>query len=77
MGVSLVIGIGLVIVAIVVIFLFTNIFDLARPGVNKVVNSTENAASNVQGKDVISGVKSVTSEIKNVTSQIKIKNPYP
>jgi hypothetical protein len=75
------IGVGIAIAAIVVIALFTNIFELARPGVEKAVNSTEQVASNVnvtvKGKDVVSGAKTVSSDVQNVTSQIKIKNPVP
>lgn len=71
------IGIGVAVAAIVVIAIFTNIFELARPAVDKYINATENAASKVQGKDVVAGAKNVTSDIKNITSQIKIKNPYP
>ena len=62
---------------IIVIAIFTNIFDLARPAVDKYINATENEASKVQGKDVVAGAKNVTSDIKDVASQIKIKNPYP
>ena len=71
------ISIGIAVIAIIVISLFTNIFDLARPSVEKVINSTENAASNVQGKDVVAQVKTVSSDVQNITSQIKVKNPYP
>jgi hypothetical protein len=71
------IGIGIAVIAIIVISLFTNIFELARPSVEKVINSTENAASNVQGKDVVEQVKTVSSDVQNITSQIKVKNPYP
>jgi hypothetical protein len=71
------IGIVVVVAAIVVIAIFTNIFQLAQPTVDKYINATENAASKVQGKDVVAGAKNVTADIKNVTSQIKITNPYP
>jgi len=71
------IGIGIAVIAIIVISLFTNIFELARPSVEKVINSTENAASNVQGKDVVEQVKTVSSDVQNITSQIKVKNPHP
>ncbi|HYL65496.1 MAG TPA: hypothetical protein VET47_00060 [Candidatus Limnocylindrales bacterium] len=76
---QVVIGIGLAVAAIVVVALFTNIFDLARPGVEKAISSSENAASSVtvKGKDVVSEVKTVSSDVKNVTSQIKVKSPYP
>ena len=78
MGKSIVIGIAIV-VAVGVMLYFTNISDLARPVVEKTINSTEKVASNVtvKGKDVVSEIKSVSSDVQNVTSQIKIKNPYP
>ena len=67
------------VVAIGSLLYFTNIFDLARPVVEKTINSTENAASSVtvKGKDVVSEIKTVSDDVQNVTSQIKIKNPYP
>jgi len=70
---------AVIIVAIVAIFYFTNIFDLARPIVEKTINSTEKEASSVtvKGKDVVSEIKTVSASVQNVTSQIKIKNPYP
>lgn len=75
---------GLVIVILIVaaigaVLYFTNISDLARPVVEKTINSTENAASSVtvKGKDVVSEIKSVSDKVQNATSQIKIKNPYP
>ena len=71
------IGVGVAVVAIVVIAIFTNIFELARPAVDKSIVAVGNAASKVQGKDVVAGAKTVTSDVKNVTSQIKIKNLYP
>ena len=69
----------LAIAAIGAALYFTNISDLARPIVEKTINSTENAASSVtvKGKDVVSEIKSVSDKVQNVTSQIKIKNPYP
>jgi uncharacterized membrane protein YgaE (UPF0421/DUF939 family) len=69
------IGIGIAISVIVVVFLFTNIFDLAKPEVEKSINSTKEVASKVQGKDVVSGAETLSSSIQNITSQIKIKNP--
>jgi hypothetical protein len=76
---EIVIGIGIAVAAIVIVGIFTNMFDLARPGVEKAVNSTETLASNVtvQGKDVVSGIKSASSDVQNYTSQIKIKNLPP
>ncbi|VVC05998.1 Uncharacterised protein [uncultured archaeon] len=73
------IGTVMGIVAIVAIFYFTNIFDLAHPVVEKAINSTEKTASSVtvKGKDVVSEIKTVTADVQNITSQIKIKKPYP
>ena len=78
MGKSVLIGIAIV-VAIGVVLYFTNIYDLARPAVEKTINSTENVASSVtvKGKDVVSEIKTVSNNVQNVTSQIKIKNPLP
>ncbi|MGI0027573.1 MAG: hypothetical protein ACREAD_06995 [Nitrosopumilaceae archaeon] len=71
-GMSIVIAIG-------AMLYFTNISDLARPVVEKTINSTEKAASNVtvKGTDVVSEIKTVSANVQNITSQIKIKNPYP
>ena len=72
--------VGIVIlVAIGGILYFTNIFELARPVVEKTVSSTENVASGVtvKGKDVVSEIKTISSNVQNVTSHIKIKNPIP
>ena len=68
-----------ILVAIGSMLYFTNIFELARPVVEKTINSTENVASGVtvKGKDVVSEIKTVSSNVQNATSQIKIKNPYP
>jgi hypothetical protein len=72
---GLAIKVGIVIVVLVAIYFFTNIFELARPGVEKSLNSTKEAASKVQGKEVVSEVENLSSSIHNITSQIKIKNP--
>ena len=68
-----------ILVAIGGMLYFTNISELARPIVDKTINSTENVASGVtvKGKDVVSEIKTVSSNVQNVTSQIKIKNPIP
>ena len=73
------IGSGIAAAAIVIIALFTNVFDLARPGFEKAVNSTADVASNVnvKGKDVVSGLKNMSTDVKNVTSQVRLKNPIP
>ena len=68
-----------IVAAIGAVLYFTNIYDLARPVVEKTINSTENVASSVtvKGKDVVSEIKTVSANVQNATSQIKIKNPYP
>jgi len=71
------IGIVVGIAAIVAVYLFTNVFELAKPVVEQSLNSTKEAASKIQGKDVISEAENVTSTVKNLTSQIKIKNIPP
>jgi hypothetical protein len=74
------IAIGIVIIAAIGAMLyFTNISELARPTVEKTINSTENMASGVtvKGNDVVSEIKSVSGNVQNITSQIKIKNPHP
>ena len=74
---GLAIGIAIGIVVIVVIAYYTNIWDIAKPQVEKSINYTKEEASKVQGKDVVSGAETVTSAVQNITSQIKIKNPLP
>jgi len=71
------IGIGIIIVAIIFVFLYTNIFDLAKPTVEKSVDSAKDAISKVDGKDVVAGAEKVSSVIKNETAKIEIKNPLP
>lgn len=70
-----IIGFVIVIVVIILVAYYTNIFELAKPGVDKTISSTKDAVSKIQGKDVVTGSEKVTSDIKNETSQIKIKNP--
>ena len=69
------IGLGITIVVIIIVALYTNIFELARPTVEKSINYTKEVVSKVQGKDVVTGSEKVSSAIQNQTSQIKIKNP--
>ena len=71
------IGIGIAIVAIIAVFLFTNIFELAKPSIEQSVDSTKDAISQVQGKDVVKGAEDVYSNIQNETSKIEVKNPLP
>ena len=71
------VSIAIAIVAIIVIAYYTNIFEIAKPQVEKSINFTKEEASKVQGKDVVSGAETVSSTVQNITSQIKIKNPLP
>ena len=70
------VGAGVVVAAIVLIYFYTNIFDLAQPTVEKSVDSAKEAVSKVDGKDVVSGAEKVSSAIQNETSKIEIKNPF-
>lgn len=70
------IGAGVIGVAIIFALLYTNIFDLAKPTVDKSVDSAKEVISKVDGKDVVSGAEKVSSAIKNETSKIKIKDPF-
>jgi hypothetical protein len=71
------VGVGIAIIAIVAVFLYTNIFELAKPTVEQSVVSTKDAISQVEGKDVVSGVEKISSSIQNETSKIEITNPFP
>ena len=70
------IGAGLFVAAIIAVYLYTNIFDLAKPTVEKSVDTAKDAISKVDGKDVVSGAEKVSSVIKNKTSKIQIKDPF-
>jgi len=71
------VGIGIAIIVIVIVFFYTNIFELVKPSVDQSVVSTKEAISNVEGKDVVSGVETISSGIQNETSKIEITNPFP
>lgn len=71
------IGIGITSVAIIFVFLFTNVFELVKPTVDQSVVSAKDAISQVNGADVVSGVELVSSSIMNETSKIEIENPFP
>lgn len=70
------IGAGVIGVAIIVVLLFTNVYDLAKPTVEQGVDSAKDAISKVDGKDVVSGAETVSSAIKNETAKIEIKDPF-
>ena len=70
------VGAAIIAVALIAVYLYTNIFDLAKPTVEKSVDSAKDAISKVDGKDVVSGAEKVSSAIKNETSKIEIKDPF-
>jgi len=70
------VGVGVAAVVIAAVYLYTNIFDLAQPTVEKSVDSAKDAISKVDGKDVVAGAEKVSSAIKNETSKIEIKDPF-
>jgi hypothetical protein len=71
------VGIGIAIIAVVAVFLYTNIFELAKPTVEQSVVSTKDVISQIEGKDVVSGAEKISSGIQNETSKIEITNPFP
>lgn len=68
---------GIAITAAVVagIIIYTNIDELARPSVESSLDTAKEAASKVEGKDVVSKAEEVAEQVKNVTSKIEIQNP--
>ena len=70
------VGAAIIAVALIAVYLYTNIFDLAKPTVEKSVDSAKDAISKVDGKDVVAGAEKVSSTIKNETSKIEIKDPF-
>ncbi|HUT07076.1 MAG TPA: hypothetical protein VMW74_10385 [Nitrosopumilaceae archaeon] len=71
------IGIAVVIVAVVVVFLYTNVFELVSPTVVETVDSAKGAISQVDGSDVVKGAEIISETITNETSKIEIKDPFP
>jgi hypothetical protein len=71
------IGIAVAIVAVIVVFLYTNVFELVSPTVVETVDSAKQVISKVNGTDVIEGAEVVSKTIANETSKIEIKNPFP
>jgi len=70
-------GIVIVIAVIVAVSLYTNVFELMQPTVEKSVDSAKEAISQVDGSDVVSEAEKVSSTIVNETSKIEIKDPFP
>lgn len=71
------VGIGIASVGIVVLFLFTNVFEITKPTVDQSVVTVKDAISQVDGEDVVSGAESISSKIIDETSKIKLENPLP
>ena len=71
------IGIAVVVIAVVVVFLYTNIFELISPTVVDSVDSAKDVISQVDGSDVVEGAEIVSETITNETSKIEIKDPFP
>jgi predicted metalloprotease len=70
------IGIIIVVVAIVAILVYTNIFELAKPGIESSVDTAKDAISKVEGKDVVKKADEISTQVKNVTDQIEVTNPF-
>jgi len=70
------IGIGLAVVAVAFVFLYTNVFELAQPTVEQGVDSAKNTISKVEGKDIVKGAEKVSEKIKNETAKIEVNNPF-
>jgi len=71
------IGIAVAVVAVIVVFLYTNVFELVSPTVVETVDSAKQVISKVNGTDVIEGAEIVSETITNETSKIVIKDPFP
>ncbi len=71
------VGIGILVVVIAIIFLYTNIPELVKPTVDQSVDSAKDVLSQVNGSDVVSEAEKVSSTILNETSKIEIKDPFP
>jgi len=71
------VGIGIALVAIAAVFLYTNIFELAKPSIEESVVSAKETISQIDGKDVVSGAEIVSSSILNETAKIEVTTPLP
>lgn len=70
------IGIIIGVVAIAAILAYTNIFELAKPGIATSVDTAKNEISKVEGKDVVNKADEISTQVKNVTDQIEVTNPF-
>ena len=73
---GIIIGIIAAIIVIAGILTYTNIYDLAKPGIDSSVDTAKDAISKVDGQDVVKKAEEVSTKIKNVTEQIKVTNPF-
>ena len=70
-----IIGIIVAAAAVAGILLYTNIFELAKPGIESGVDTAKDVVSQIEGKTVVDAADKVADKVKNVTSQIEITNP--
>ncbi|MDH5463319.1 MAG: hypothetical protein OEY17_04600 [Nitrosopumilus sp.] len=69
--------IGIIIGVIVAggIMFYTNTLDVLKPEIESSVDTTKDAISKVDGKDVVEKTEQISSKIKDITEKIKITNP--
>ena len=72
---GIIIGIIVVAVAIGMILIYTNAYDVLKPEVEPVVDTAKDAISQVNGDDVVEKAGEVSEKIKEVTGKIKVNNP--
>ena len=72
---GIIIGIIVVAVAIGMILIYTNAYDVLKPEVEPVVDTAKDAISQVDGDDVVEKAGEVSEKIKEVTGKIKVNNP--
>lgn len=54
---------------------YTNTLDVLKPEIESSVDTTKDAISKVDGKDVVEKTEQISSKIKDITEKIKITNP--
>ena len=70
-----IIGIIVAVIAAAGILTYTNIFELAKPGIESGIDAAKDTVSKVEGKTVVDAADKVADKVKNVTSQIEVTNP--
>ena len=70
-----IIGIIAAVIAVAGILTYTNIFELAKPGIQSGIDTTKDVVSKVEGKTVVDAADKVAEKVQNVTSQIEVTNP--